>query len=493
MKTKSQHHLLILLALALVLGLIVGAPLAASAEDGPFQVTEQPVGATYMLNDTADALRATFEYSPLANLGGINSQAPITVRWYWSADNSNTGRVNAFEESTVAYAREIKHTTTHVPATDTVGVKYYYAVLSYTEMSGGGEFPTYTPREAVSDPARIEVKAPEPEVPESTEQSFTVKKVDEDGKPLAGATIRLESKTEGGVPRVYDKVSDSKGEAVFTVEDGTYLLSEYAAPTGYNATDATYDIIVTPNGVYVPNSVGRLEPYTPVIFVNKEIPTLNYDDHFAYMQGYTTGDFRPASNMTRAEAVVMFSRLLDKTMDLDKNYRNNYYPDVDLSLWYANQVCYMQQKGVLADFSRDNRFRPSEAVTRAEFATLASHFDNLVLTDANIFTDVPNSHWAVKYINSAAAKGWIKGYTDGTFEPESFITRAEVVTLVNRILKRKADEAYITANLKNLPRSYSDLPTSTSHWAYWDIMESSIGHDFTKQGDADEKWTAVYK
>jgi len=323
-------------------------------------------------------------------------------------------------------------------------------------------------------------------------QSFTVKKTGENGLPLAGATLRLEGKTEDGFPYVSDVVTDSNGEAVFTAADGTYALSEYAAPAGYNATDETYNIIVTPNGVYIqdpksPNSTMR--PYEKVTFVNKKIIALNPDDHFAYMQGYPEGDFRPGGNMTRAEAVVMFSRLLAESMDLTANYINSYYPDVDPKKWYANQICYMQQKGVLAHYSRNGKFCPDEPVTRAEFATLAAHFDNLTLTSTNIFTDVADDHWAVKYINSAAAKGWIVGYSDHTFKPEAFITRAEVVTLVNRILGRKADQNYINANLSSLPRSYSDI--TSAYWAYWEIMEASIGHDFTKQGTG-EKWTAFY-
>ena len=151
----------------------------------------------------------------------------------------------------------------------------------------------------------------------------------------------------------------------------------------------------------------------------------------------------------------------------------------------------MYSKGVLADYSRDGKFRPNEPVTRAEFATLAAHFDNLTLTGTNIFSDVSSSHWAVKYINSAAAKGWITGYPDGTFKPESNITRAEVVTLVGRMLERNADSAYLVANASTLPRKYSDL--SSGHWAYLAIMEASISHDYTKDSAGDEHWTAVYK
>jgi hypothetical protein len=150
----------------------------------------------------------------------------------------------------------------------------------------------------------------------------------------------------------------------------------------------------------------------------------------------------------------------------------------------------MQSRGVLADYSRDGIFRPDEPVTRAEFATLAAHFDNLTLTDTNAFSDVDASHWALKYINSAAAKGWIEGYPDGTFRPENRITRAEVVTLVNRMLNRVGDGAYLTANAASLPRTYKDL--TAAHWAYLDIMEASTGHDYVINA-GEENWTSAYR
>jgi hypothetical protein len=331
-------------------------------------------------------------------------------------------------------------------------------------------------------------------LPESATHDFTVKKTDEKGTALAGATIRVEGLTEDGVPRVHDVKTDNKGEAKFTVEIGTYELSEYAAPQGYNATDDTYKIVVTAEGVFIQKSANDVVKYATVTFVNKEIPTLNKKDHFAYMQGYPEGDFRPTKNMTRAEAVVMFSRLLTKNMNESTNYyKSEYYPDVASAKWYANQVCYMHSLGVLADYSRNGNFRPDEPVTRAEFATLATHFDNLTLTSTNDFSDVPANHWAVKYINSAAAKGWIIGYEEGgvkTFKPEANITRAEVVTLVNRMLERTADSSYLAANLSSLPRTYTDI--ATGYWGYLAIMEASTGHDYTKDGDG-EHWTAVYE
>ncbi|MCL1828198.1 MAG: S-layer homology domain-containing protein [Oscillospiraceae bacterium] len=593
MKKISRRLISSLSAAVLLFALLAAGPLTAYAADGPIEVTENPVGANYFLNRTAVPLKAEFRYDALAGFGTIDSVTPVTVQWYWSLTNSNTGRDNGQGEYVIPYDRQITYPTMLTPATDTAGVRYYYAVVSYAVpvATTQGQWET-VPREAVTAPARIEVIATEQsfqvkkvdennnplagavfslvpdtghtwgekksyeatsradgvatfavtegayilsektsptgyeasdkthiiwveseqvlevvdyrtqnfkpyetitfvntKIPASGTHNFTVKKTDDKGNPLSGATIRLEGLTENNIPRVYDVVTTGNGEAVFSAENGTYDLSEHAAPQGYNASGETYTIVVTANGVYLRSSPTRLDPYTPVTFVNKEIPSLNKDDHFAFMQGYPEGTFMPGRNMTRAEAVVMFSRLLTKSMNDATDYRSSHYPDVPNTAWYANQVGYLQLLGVLADYSRDSRFRPDDPVTRAEFATLAAHFDNLTFTDTNKFSDVPNGHWAMKYINSAAAKGWIAGYPDGTFKPEANITRAEVVTLVGRMLDRFADSAYLTANAASLPRSYSDL--TSAHWAYLAIMEASMGHDYTKNS-AGEHWTAVY-
>ena len=610
MKNKSKSLLSLLLAAVLAITAFTTIPLTASASEESFQVTEHPVGATYMLGETAVPIQATFVFDPLTTQGYLNSTAPITVRWYWSEDDSNTSRANGFTESTIDYDRKITHTTTHIPATDTPGVRYYFAVVSYSELvqveEYGNEW-TPEPRETVSNTARIEVIEPghelivkkvdkngnplagavftlvpydsvtqgtqssqgnktyeetsasngnatflaldgsyilsektapagyegsddtyqiiitangvyiiDPETNEwlpyemvtfvndeaavipptstPTSRSITVKKADEEGNPLAGAVLVLDPDTSYAQPPSvvpHEAVSASSGNATFSPGNGYYILSEKQAPSGYNATDNKYYIHVTSDGVFFINPTTKaLLPYETVTFVNKEIPLLNKDDHFAFMLGYPDGTFSPEKNMTRAEAVVMFSRLLTESMNVDTNNTNDYYPDVNPLEWYANQVGYMQSLGVLEDYSRDELFRPDVPVTRAEFATLAAHFDNLTYTDTNNFSDVTDSHWAVKYVNSAAAKGWITGYPDGTFKPENNITRAEVVTLVGRMLDRNADSAYLAANADSLPRDYTDLvPT---HWAYLMIMEASLGHDYIKDSEG-EHWTAVYQ
>ena len=491
MTRKSKRFFSILMTAMFTISLLVAMPLAGSAAEPPFQITEHPVGATYMRGDTAVPIKATFEYNAIAS-SGIDSNTPIKVQWYWSTTNSTADRSNGLGESIVPYDRQIKHSITHIPATDTVGVKYYYAVLSYAESVSivTGEW-TPEPREAVTNTARIEVIE---KTTNNNEQEFQVKKVDENGNPLAGAVIQLipdSSYTQSASVISHEKTTSSAVYVSFSVPDGYYILSEKHAPAGYNIADEKYYINITQNGVFLVDlATKNTRKYETVTFVNKKIPSLNKDDHFAFMQGYPGGTFMPDRNMTRAEAVVMFSRLLTESMNNANNYKNSYYPDVPSTAWYANEVGYMQSLGVLADYSRDRNFRPNDSVTRAEFATLAAHFDNLTLTNTNSFPDVANNHWAVKYINSAAAKGWIQGYPDNTFKPEAYITRAEIVTLVGRMLDRSADSTYLTTNKASLPRTYTDL--STTHWAYLAIMEASTGHDYSKDSTG-EHWTRTYQ
>ena len=214
--------------------------------------------------------------------------------------------------------------------------------------------------------------------------------------------------------------------------------------------------------------------------------TLNKTDHFAFLKGYPGGGFAPGKNMSRAEVTTMFARLLTEQMEANKSYPAS-FSDVTSAHWAANYIGYMEQFGIVRGYS-DGTFRPNAPITRAEFAAICCRFEQL--TDgAATFTDVPASHWAAKSISYAAKRGWVTGYADGTFKPGNNITRAEVAAVTCRLLERSADEAYIRAHLKELPRVFADM--NEQHWAYWYAMEASNGHDYTKSGNA-ETWLRTY-
>jgi len=483
MKGKTRRIASTLLAVMMFFSLLAGMSLTAIAEGDSFNVTKHPVGATYNLNATAVPITASFLYEYVQGQGWLAPQSKITVQWYWSSENSNTGRANGFGEEEYDYHRIVEIDTALTPATDTVGVKYYYAVFSYTEITNNAGDDFAEDKEKATDPARIEVI--------DGGFGFRVRKTDENGNNLSGAVIQLvpDSNYDQEESVISYEETTVDGYASFTVGMGYYILSEKQAPEGYNISGDKHYINVNQSGVflYTPGT-NHYEQYELVTFINKPIPQLPKDDHKEYMEGYPGDRFLPMRPMTRAEAVVMFFRLHSGKMEADDCW-HPYYPDMPSTRWYANEVSYMHNLGVLNDFSRDGRFRGDNPVTRAEFATLASHFDNLTYTDVNNFPDVPNDHWAVKYINSAAAKGWILGFGDGTFRPEGNMIRQDVVRLVNRMLERKGDAAFLDANPTLIPINYVDVPRSLG--AYLDIMEASTSHSYIRDGAGDEHWTSI--
>mgnify|MGYP002675468891 CR=1 FL=1 len=313
----------------------------------------------------------------------------------------------------------------------------------------------------------------------STGATITANKTDAQGKALAGATFVLE---DSRGREAYQATSNTSGTVRFAdVSSGTYTLIEKKAPEGYVLSNETYTLTVSGSRVTMNGKA-----YSPVTFINRKAAELNRTDHFAFLVGYTDGTFGPERNMTRAEVTTMFARLLTEQIEADKTYSNT-FSDVPKGYWAANYIGYMQQFGIITGYS-DGSFRPDAPVTRAEFAAIASRFEKLT-EGSKSFTDVPNTYWAARYINFAATRGWVTGYSDGTFKPENPITRAEVAAVTCRLLERSADQSYIRSHLKEL-RTFADM--TESHWAYWYAMEAANGHDYTKSGGS-ESWSRTYR
>lgn len=313
----------------------------------------------------------------------------------------------------------------------------------------------------------------------SSSASITVNKTDALGKPLAGASFVLK---DSRGREAYQATSNASGIVRFTrVGSGTYTLLEKAAPEGYVISDKTYELTVSGSRVTMDGKT-----YSPVTFVNRRAAELNRRDHYAFLVGYADGTFGPECNMTRAEVTTMFARLLTEQIEADKTYSST-FNDVAKDCWAANYIGYMQQFGIVTGYE-DGSFRPDAPVTRAEFAAIASRFEKLTQGSAS-FTDVPDTHWAVRYINFAATRGWVTGYEDGTFKPEYSITRAEVAAVTCRLLERSADQTYIRSHIGEL-RTFADV--TESHWAYWYAMEAANGHDYTKSGGS-ENWSRTHR
>ena len=202
--------------------------------------------------------------------------------------------------------------------------------------------------------------------------------------------------------------------------------------------------------------------------------------HGAYILGYTDGTFGPSRSMTRAEAAAIFARLLaEKNGDTISTVANTRFTDIPAHAWYSGYAKYLNNNGVTYGKSK-TIFAPNDAITRAEFTALAVRFfdvygdgDAEIMEQYKDFNDVSDGYWAAAYIKAAAKHGWINGYGDGSFRADDEINRAEVVTIVNRLLGREADEAYIADNLRKL-NTFPDV--SRKHWAYYAVMEAANTH-----------------
>ena len=183
--------------------------------------------------------------------------------------------------------------------------------------------------------------------------------------------------------------------------------------------------------------------------------------------------------MTRAEAAQIFYNLL-----LNKNISgDSSFDDVDRNAWYYDAVTTLANTGIITG-KGSNTFDPEGEITRAEFTAIAMRFVNVDVNGSETFDDVPQSHWAEKYISDAATLGWISGYGHGIFSPDDAITRASVAKIVNNMLGRKADMEYINTHLDSI-NLFGDV--SDSDWFYADVVEATNAHEYEKNGGT-ESW-----
>ena len=213
---------------------------------------------------------------------------------------------------------------------------------------------------------------------------------------------------------------------------------------------------------------------------------LNTTDHFAYIVGYGNGEVRPQNNITRAEVATIFFRLLTDDVRDENLTKTNRYSDVAATSWYNTAVSTLSSMGIITGYP-DGTFRPNAAITRAEFAAIAARFDNDGDKTAAKFSDIA-SHWAKDEISIAYNNGWITGYPNGTFGPQRDITRAETMTLVNRVLNRQPEtEDDLLPNMT----VWTDNANPKA-WYYLAVQEATNSHYYKfKTNSKYEKWTEL--
>lgn len=277
-----------------------------------------------------------------------------------------------------------------------------------------------------------------------------------------------------------------------TDKDGKITLT---LPNGANLTgDNYYTIKATDNK-------GNAKAEISIVLKDKKNNTANGttdkngmlilpgSKHKAYIMGYPDGSFRPDGDMSRAEAAAIFARLIADKKNESVNGTPS-FKDTPNNKWYSAFVGYLEKYNIISGYE-DGTFRPDESITRAEFVTIAVRYYSLFnevksVSNTTKYNDLSNNYWAIKNISYATSEKWLNGYSDGSFRPDIVVTRAEVVTIINRATGRNADTEFINKNLTVLNR-FTDVKNN-SHWAAYDIFEASNDHTGITSG-SNEIWS----
>lgn len=215
------------------------------------------------------------------------------------------------------------------------------------------------------------------------------------------------------------------------------------------------------------------------------LPSLETNDHFAYIVGFLDGTVRPQAEITRAEVATIFFRLMTEDSRQANWATENPFFDVDGAQWYNNALSTSTRAGLIRGCP-DGGFYGQRSITRGEFAAIAARFDSEEYQGPDPFSDI-SGHWAREEICRAARRGWIQGYPDGTFRPDEPITRAEVTALVNRMLRRAPGPDVLAKDMIRWPDNPEDA------WYYLDIQEATNGHTYDRDDPAAsaERWTGL--
>ena len=282
---------------------------------------------------------------------------------------------------------------------------------------------------------------------------------------------------------VYDFNSDVVIRDVPTKEGYTFSGWKIGNADAKNFKMPADNVVI--EGTFAKNSSGG-HHRRPTVTIPDDVPTgLNGNDHYAYIVGYPDKTVRPQNGITRAEVATIFFRLLtDETRDANST-KSNSYSDVAAGAWYNHAVSTLSAMGIVKGDS-DGKFNPNAPITRAEFAAIAARFDDKANTTTADFSDIA-SHWAKNEISAASNNGWINGYPDGTFRPDNKITRAEAMTLVNRVLKRLPETA---EDLHDDMIKWSDN-SDASQWFYLAVQEATNSHYYQTKENQFEKWSEL--
>lgn len=325
---------------------------------------------------------------------------------------------------------------------------------------------------------------------------FAIQKVDaQDGHALNGATFELYQLDKNGkvdnrsVTKTRQQGSKN-GIALFSVDnknsyDGIWYYAEVSAPEGYVLDTKEYEISAG-DFYYDDRSKAVAEAETVRNYRGTTPDLLNDSDHFAYVIGYMDGNVRPYGLISRAETTTIFFRLLKDSVRDGNLLTSNTYTDVPDDYWANTAISTMTGLGIVQGRSTTT-FDPKAPITRAQFAAICARFDTGKSSGEQSFTDI-KGHWAEKYIERAAELGWIKGFEDGSFRPDTYITRAQAMTMINRVLNRiPEDESDLLPGMNVWP------DCNPGDWFYLAVQEATNSHDFEHKAGNYETWTSMNK
>ena len=319
---------------------------------------------------------------------------------------------------------------------------------------------------------------------------FAIEKVDaQDGHALNGAKFGLYLDGK----QVATATSNRSGIALFRVSASDYrkinakselYYQELTAPEGYVVSGGKIGMEkadLTTNQTTAEKKAETVRNYRGVT-----PDLLNDSDHFAYVIGYKDGNVRPYGLISRAETTTIFFRLLKDSVRDGNLLTSNTYTDVADDYWANTAISTMTGLGIVQGRSATT-FDPKAPITRAQFAAICARFDTGKSSGTQSFTDI-KGHWAEKYIERAAELGWIKGFEDGTFRPDTYITRAQAMTMINRVLNRIPEEnSDLLAGMNTWP------DCNPGDWFYLAVQEATNSHDFKHKAGNYETWTGMNK
>lgn len=326
---------------------------------------------------------------------------------------------------------------------------------------------------------------------------FAIQKVDaQDGHALNDAKFELYQRDS----RDNKLPASRKTTAHWGTESGIALFSVSATKTSDGGSTWYYREITAPEGYVLDRTEHKIKATnfsdTSGTAVQNAVTVRNYrgttpdllndSDHFAYVIGYMDGNVRPYGLISRAETTTIFFRLLKDSVRDGNLLTSNTYTDVADDYWANTAISTMTGLGIVQGRSTTT-FDPKAPITRAQFAAICARFDTGKSSGTQSFTDI-KGHWAEKYIERAAELGWIKGFEDGTFRPDTYITRAQAMTMINRVLNRiPEDESDLMPGMNVWP------DCNPGDWFYLAVQEATNSHDFEHKAGNYETWTKLMK